>query len=1075
MIYRTLFKIVPLLAMVASLCPGQSTVGQILGTVADSSKAAISGASVTITNEQTNDSRKATTDPSGNFIFPQLPVGRYTLTVEAAGFQRFVDTGIDLKVDDRRREDVAMRVGQVNEQVTVQASATAVNADNATIGDVIAQTPINELPLNGRNFLQLAQLTPGTIPPVLQNNQDTTSGTNGNRTNLSVAVSGTREVSAEYLFDGVLGREEFYGAVSIQPPLESIEEFKIMRGYFSPEYGSPAIISVATKSGTNAFHGALWEFLRNDILDARNTFDFGAHKPPFRQNQFGGSFGGPIRKDKLFFQVDTELLRARQSFTENLLLPTQSMLQGNFSGFPTIYDPTTANAGQIKQPFPNNIIPATRFSSFTQKYNSYILTSPVSPLSPSVVANGFNYTGSQETSTNDNKWDVRMDYYLSSKDRIFGRMDYDQTDETIINPQPGANRIYPLHSRLAVLSWSRVFSPSWVNEARVGLDRAFIQAGGPVPGTNPDWPAFFGLQNISTVKECSGVPTLNLSQYGTAGFPSTSCIDSTNNNIPFFDNVSFVKGRHNITFGGEIERINLRELVAFGPEGSFTFSGQFTSGFTGTNVIPNTGNSIGDYLLGFPSQGNAQALVTPTYRRGWFYALYFNDDFKVSKTFTLNLGLRWQAEPPLIEKYNNISDFNFSTGQQEFAGKNGVPRGLYSADLHDFAPRVGLAWRPFGLSDTAIRASYGIFFDRLPGNDQAWQGLSPPLNVAQSFTSPNPVIPSVNIANLFPVPLFSSTLPTGTALFNLGGRSDPYLQQWTFSIEQKLPWNLFLETAYVGSRGNKLSKRYDRNIASAPPAPGDTRTVQQRRPYPTLGYILSDEGAGMSKYNAWQTSLRKSLSSGLTFMANYMWGRSMDTDSYDSSATRHYRNGDNDYGRSIFDARQRFVLSVNYEVPFGKGAHGFMKQVLAGWELNSITTLQTGLPFYVTSTDYSNTGTTFGGRPNRICNGNLPSGQRTAHEWFDTACFVQAPLNTYGDGGVFYLDTDGFKGEDIGVFKNFQILETRRLQFRYEAFNLFNFTNYNLPGNNVSSPTTFGKITSAQPARIMQFALKFVF
>ena len=545
--------------------------------------------------------------------------------------------------------------------------------------------------------------------------------------------------------------------------------------------------------------------------------------------------------------------------------------------------------------------------------------------------------------------------------------------------------------------------------------------------------------------------------------------------MPFFDNVSWVKGRHLITFGGEIERLNLRHEVAFGPEGSFTFTGQFTQGFDGTNLIPGTGNVIADYLLGFPSAANAQALVTPTYRRGWYGALYVNDDFKVSKNLTLNLGLRYEVQPPLIEKYNHIAEFDFATGTQRFAGQNGVSRRLYPTDLNDFGPRVGIAWRPFGLNNTAIRSSYGIFYDRLPGNDQSWQGISPPLNIGQSFVPPDPVVPSTNIATLFPAPNLNAGLPLGTTLFNLVGRRDPYLQQWTTSVQQTLRWDLFLELSYVGSRGNKLSKRYDMNIDQTLLQPGDTRTPQQRRPYPNLGFILSDAGAGMSKYNALQASLRKSLSSGLTFMTNYMYGRSMDTDSYDSSGSRHYRPGDNDYGRSIFDIRQRFVASINYALPFAKHAKGFVKYVLGGWELNSITALQTGLPFYVTSTDFSNTATTFGGRPNRICNGNLPASQRTVTKWFDTSCFAQAPLNTYGNGGVFYLDTDGNKNEDLGLFKDFNFTEHKRLQFRYEAFNLFNNTNYTLPRNNVSTPSTFGKIAGALPARVMQLSLKLYF
>jgi hypothetical protein len=371
-----------------------------------------------------------------------------------------------------------------------------------------------------------------------------------------------------------------------------------------------------------------------------------------------------------------------------------------------------------------------------------------------------------------------------------------------------------------------------------------------------------------------------------------------------------------------------------------------------------------------------------------------------------------------------------------------------------------------------VRASYGIFYDRLPGNDQAWQGISPPLNVGASFVTPDPVVPSINITNLFPTPDLSSGLPFGQFLFNLVGRRDPYLQQWTVSVQQNLPGDMLLEVSYVGSHGARLSKRYDRNTALGLLQPGDTRTAQQRRQYPNLGFILSDEGAGFSKYNALQTSLRKAYSNGLTYMVSYMWGRSMDNDSYDGKATRFYRPGDNDWGRSIFDIRQRFVASINYELPFGKHAKGIAKQVLGGWQINGITALQTGLPWHVTATDTSNTATSFGGRPNRSCNGNLPTDQRTAQRWIDTSCFAVPPLNTYGNAGVHYLDTDGSKTQDIGLFKNFDITERIRLQFRWEVFNVFNNVNYNKPSTSVSAPATFGKIFAAQPARIMQFGMK---
>ncbi|MBL8291614.1 MAG: TonB-dependent receptor [Bryobacterales bacterium] len=1054
--------------------PGQTTYASLRGTINDPSGATISSASVTVKNNATGEARQMLADSAGNFLFPQLPVGRYELVVEATGFQRHTVRDIILQVDARRQEDVVLKVGDVNQQVTVEALAATVNTTNATIGEVIDRRPIVELPLNGRNFLQLAQLTPGTVPPVLQNGEDTTSSFNGRRTNLTVAVSGTRHVSAAYLFDGVLGREEFYGAVSVQPTLEGIAEFKIMRGYFSPEYQAPAVVSVVSRSGANEFNGAVWEFVRNNTFDARNTFDLTGKIPPFRQNQFGGSFGGRIIRNKLFFIANAEALRTRQSFSQNLLLPTADMLGGNLSGFNPIYDPATANAQNVKTLFPNNTVPANRISAFSRKYNDFLLTSATSPLSPAARAAGSNFIGLQKVVVDGFKYDTRWDWVISSSDRIFGRVNRDITDQTDQEPKRGGSRVYPLHSANAVISWSKVVSPNVINDARIGFSRAFLHAGGPVQGENSNWPGFFGLQNISLTDRCSGVPIVALLEYGSWGFPSGSCIHTTNQSFTFFDNASIVRGKHTISFGGQLERVNLRHEVAFTPQGSFTFTGQFSEGFDGAARIPNTGNVVADYLLGFPVSATAQARVSPTYRRGWWWGVYLNDDIRVSQNLTLNLGLRYQIQQPLTEKFDNIADFDFVTGTQRFAGKNGAPRGLYPTDRNDFAPRLGIAWRPGGKDDLAVRASYGIFYDRLPGNDQAWQAIIPPFNVGQNFVTPNQVVPSINIGSLFPQPNLQGGLPNGAFLFNLQGRRTTYLQQWTLSVQKNLPFNLFWEVAYVGSKGAKLSKRYDRNVGTIPVA-GDTRPVSARRPYPNLGFILSDEGAGISKYHAVQSSLRKTYSNGLTFMFNYLFGRSMDTDSYDGKATRFYRPGDNDYGRSIFDIRQRAVLSFNWELPFFRGTKGVAKYILDGWSMNSITSFQTGLPFHVAANDRSGAGVNFGGRPNRICNGNLPPGERTRFRWFDTSCFVDPALNTFGNAGVHYLDTDGLKGQDFGLFKNFNFTERHRLQFRWEAFNAFNYTNLNRPGNSVSAPATFARVLAAQPARTMQIGAKLYF
>ena len=1036
------------------------TSGAVSELVTDAAGAVVPDANLVLRNVATGDTRNGITAGDGQYTFASVPPGTYTLTTQKPGFTVVTVENLIVQVNTPVRRDVTLTVAAVSQAVTVQASPVAVNSESASLGEVITAEKIVQLPLNGRNFLQLATLSPGVNPPATQNGQSTTQNLGGGRSTLTVSISGSREISPDFLFDGIPSRHDYYGAVGIEPPVDSIAEFKIQRGYFSPQFGQPGVINLVLKSGTNSVHGAAWEFFRNDVLDARNFFD--STKAPYKQNQFGFDIGGPAVKNKLFWFGDYEGQRIRQSGSSFAFVPSQAELQGDFTGGPTIYDPSTYDpTTNTRQSFSNNVIPANRISPFATLYNRFIPAPNSQPLS---ALGGANLVGQTLHKLDDTKYDIKVDYVQSEKDKFFGEFSFLNSDEsdTSLLPYQGSNS--PLHSRHPVLGWTHIFSPTLLNDFRAGLDRVFLSSEAPEQATSsPNWATVFGFTNLNGVQDCNAVPAVSMSGLGNFGFSFANCIITGNSDYHFADNLSYTKGPNTITTGVHVNKVYLRDLCAYAQDGSFAFTGQYTNDPGSSSG----GSSVADYLLGVPFSASGTKFPGPFYRLGWWTDAYVNDDLKVSSKLTLNLGLRWQFTQPLVEKYDNLTTFNYQTGQVIKAGTPGYPRSLLTSRYTDFAPRVGFAYSP--ATDWAVRGSYGIFYDRLPGNEWSFQTTDPPVESGFSFVGGS-TVPSIDLSTLFPSSLSSLN---GIALFNLADRKDPYLQQWTLSVQRTLPSNILAEIAYVGSKGTYLSKRLDINLAPSPPAAGDTSPPSSRSPYPNYGFILDDQGRATSEYEALQMSLRKALSHGLTVLSGYTWGRSMDNDSFDSSATRNYRPGDLDHARSAFDLRQRFVTSFVYGLPFGQGLHGLTGQLAKGWQITGILTLQTGLPFTVlTFADPSNTGAIFGGRPNRVCNGNLPTSKRTPQEWFDTSCFTMPAQNTYGNGGVGYLDTDGTRNLDFSIIKDFTFLETQNIQFRAEAFNVLNNVVFNAPGSYLDGGG-FGSISSARSGRIIQFGMKY--
>ncbi|MCL4402448.1 MAG: TonB-dependent receptor, partial [Acidobacteria bacterium] len=960
-----------LLLLLGAMFAFAQSSGSLVVTVSDKSGGTVADASLELQNIATGQTRTALSSGTGAYTFDLIPSGVYRLKVSKPGFAPLTVDGINVQVNTVARQNVTLEVATVASQVNVEANAAQIIVDTPALGEVIETKTITDLPLNGRDFLQLATLSAGVAPPIKPIGganpfQSVAQGFSSLRPTLVVSVSGVREASADYLFDGIPSRQQFYGAVGLQPPVDSIDEFKIMRGYFSPEFGQPAVINVVTKSGTNALHGTAWEFFRNDALDARSFFD--RQKAPWRMNQFGFNLGGPIIKNKLFWFGDYEGQRTRQFTQSFATVPTDAMFAGDFSGLPTIFDPSTYDpATGTKQPFAGNQVPGDRISGFSQKYRRFF---PAPNTSTLTAVGNANLAGQTNETLNEDKWSIKLDYVISEKDSIFGRFSYMNSGDVITNLFPTRGQDSPLNSRNAVIGWTHVFSPTVVNDFRAGLDRAFQSQGGPLQDLgSQDWPTYLGLQNLNQISECNAAPNVSILGFSTAGVGNPNCIIPSNTNKIFRDNLSLIRGKHSLSFGGEYTRLFYRNIAALNPLGSLSFTGAYT------------GNGVADYLLGNPFTVSGSKPAAPGYMIGFLGSLYANDDFKVSNKFTLNFGLRWQIAPPMLEKYDRLGVFDQTTGLIDIAGQNGNSRRLLTTFYRDFSPRVGFAYAP--TPNWSIRSSYGLYYDRPPGNDLAWNNIKWPFQIGYAQVG-DPHVPTINVAGLFPTTAPGQLPAVGTSLFNYSDRSgDPYLQQWTFSVQRSLPGSIVLETAYVGSKGTHLSKRTDLNLAPLA-VPGDTRPVQLRRPYPQWSFILSDGGIGVSNYQGLQITLRKEYSHGLTILGGYTWSRSMDSDSFDSKASRNYHPGDRDYGRSIFDLRNRGTASVLYELPFAKGAKGFTGAVASGWELSTIVTLQSGLPMTVLEPfDQSNTGVIVSwARPNRVCDGNLPPGQRTPTHWF---------------------------------------------------------------------------------------------
>ncbi len=1088
------------LLIATSIASAQVNTSVIAGSVTDNTGSVVPGASIAVLQIGTGLERKTSTNANGEYVIPQLPPGSYEITVQSAGFQTARVTSIALTIAQREVVDISLKLGQISEQITVSAEAAQMKeAETASLGQLIERRVIQDLPLNGRNYLSLGSLSPGVVPqiPSSQGPASFISSTT-QRSDRSILVGGQRESSTSYLLDGVELRNPRIGDSAINPSLDLIQEFKIQRNFFEPEFGSsPAIINVATKGGTNELHGSAYELLRNDRFDARNFFS--ATPEPFKRNQFGFSAGAPILKNKLFIFGNYEGLRQRLGVIQRGLFPTQTQLGGNFAGQALIYDPQTFDpAAGTRQAFPGNIIPASRINTVSKNFFPYI------PVTNNPTFQGANLVGTPIQKYDDNQETIRADWQVNSKHSVFFRQTWQNgpLEPASLTPFGGIEVVSKGSNEVAQLTTS--VTPTIVNVLR--LWHSYANLFGQQVLASENLAQKVGITGVSTAQRNWGVPGVGWQGYSGIGSTGNTQGDVINN-YQIADSVSWIKGTHSLKFGGDVRQSRMFVDSDNGPRGSFNFTAAWTAALnpqTGNPVV-GTGNSIADYLLGNPSSMSGAVGTSQTHFRFWTYNFYAQDDWKISKELTINYGLRYEyAAPPVAEELNHVFGFDFNTGKQVFPTLGQIRNSIVSPDYKDFAPRLGLAYNPTWAPDWVFRAGSGIYFDQTQMNEVQFTTNSPPTFFQQNYTYTGRGLPpaqfGVNTLPVTAVPPIDNNykIPAGTNIFaqELNGRK-PHEYMWNASVQRSIGTKWLAEAAYIGSQGRRLSKRYNTN---APVTAASLYKVDPSglrfQPSTGISNMLYSSLSGKSTFHALNLKLERRFSSGFSVLSAYSWSHSIDTDSGGSfgSPNLNPANFALDRGSSDFDIRHRLSISTLYELPVGRGkrwlnaSNRVADAVVGGWQITVLTVYQSGVNRSVTSPN--TTGISYvtqradatgidSGSPFSLNGATITPGKdfgstNRSLYWFNPKAFsVTAPL-TFGTSGRDLIASPAFWNWDASLFKAFHITERAQLQFRAEFFNALNQVRFN-PANMDASSPFFGQIQGAQAPRILQFSLRVQF
>ncbi|MCL4850336.1 MAG: TonB-dependent receptor [Bryobacteraceae bacterium] len=1072
---RSILKLLRIvLVLVPTLvCWGQTA--QVTGRIADPGGAIVPGAALTLTNVGTGIERNTVSNDQGYYSLPLLSPGVYTLTVRKDGFQTLKHAAFELQVGQTARMDVTLQLGAVSESVTVAATAPLLVSENAAVGQVIGNRKILDLPLNGRDFTQLATLVPGAI----------SRGTNSAIDAPMLSINGGRTSKTVFMMDGANITNQYYDGASLTPSVDAIQEFRVQTSSFSAEHGQGSgIIFIALKSGTNELHGGVFEFLRNEAFDARNFFNNSNKRPPLKQNQFGFSLGGPVTiprvytgKDKTFFFTDYEGTRLRRPATSNNPVPSASMREGDFSAHSaTIFDPLTTP----RQPFPGNRIPANRVAPQADYFLDFY---------PQANTGSGTYSYSPTRTNGVDRFDIRIDHRFSEADTVSGSYSFHAT-EGFSPGQFEANGAEELRVRKQVANIGHVhsFTPTMLNELRAVYTRLSRLQSQPALGV--DHTALSGIGGFEDHSRAfPGFPALTISGFLSFTDNGFRPLSFRENNYQFSDNLTLIRGGHSLKFGFLYRAFSSLNFNAGRSRGFFSFTGTYT------------GNSFADFLLGLPASGG-RTFARDAYgiSRIANQNFFVQDDWKVTSRLTLSLGLRYEVNHQPVELHNQASSvdpvkqqivvLSDSQGELTLDGQQitkfvypmfadiivpssdvGLANGLRRLDKNNFAPRLGVAWRPMG-RDFVIRTGYGVFYGLVQGNRTSSTAfVNPPFLADESSVNNTTPVPTKTLADLFASPSQGQFNLAPLTFFQINPDvRDPYIQEWNFAVQKVVKQVLSFEGAYVGSKGTKLE--HSRGLNVPRPGPG---TIQGRRPWTRFSAGSYVDNDAYSNYNAFQGRIEVRGWRGLSLLASYAFAKSIDNISIDAQGYSA-QDPDNDRaekGVSDFDVKHRFVTSANYALPFGRNARGVGGYLARGWELGGILTLQSGLPFTPgIGTDVANTGTPLR-RPDRIGNGAVAN--RTLLRDFDPSAFVTPAPFTYGNSGRNILYRRGFRNLDLTVLRNFKLGERANMQFRAEFFNFTNTPAFAAPSSNIQAGSVGQVLNTAADPRDIQFALRLSF
>lgn len=1084
---------VVLLCMAPSVLSAQTVTAKIVGVITDPSGAAVVGARVSAKHLETNQVRSVETAGDGSFELPFMQIGRYTMEVGAAGFQTASVKEFLLNVGQTSRIDVSLTLGSVSESVSVEASAVALQSETVTLGSVIDRQKVAELPLNGRTFIQLALLAPGVNPGTPGSlSVRGAGGSLGQSAGMS--VNGVRDNMNRYYYDGVeamsMGSYSFTFALSV----DAIQEFKVETNAYSAETGAAAggHVNLTTKSGSNEWHGMAWEFNRNDKLTALEPFQAystTAKPPRLNRNQFGANLGGPVVKDKTFFFFNWESGRLITGTSgARRFVPPTAYRSGDFSASALrIFDPSTG------QPFPNNIIPASRINRITGGYLQYVP-------SPNTNETAVNYTSpAYSAATRQNQYTVRMDHRFGDRNSLYGTYIFNQQRALGVPAMQSWDWSGSVNrGQHATLTDTHVFSATVVNELRLGWHRRRPHGfNGTTDNPELDISNKLGVPGVSKDPRNFGPPT-----FGGAGYDLTSVsyigpADQHNQIWQAGDTLVFRRGGHSMKLGGMYYRRNFSFDEAFNPRGVFSFDGRTTSG----GVTPGREHSFASYLLGLAT--NASISPDPFSNRmnqNW-QSYFFQDDWKVLPTLTINAGIRYEYFSQPVERGKAVNfaleggavpGFVLSnvlySGFPDIPDTPGYPRALMFPDKNNFAPRLGLAWKPARWGETVVRAGYGVYYSQEVTNSYTSFAFNPPIvrNITFDSTFNNPI----RIENAF-----GGTGTVVTGQFGANGidpgARDAYVQQWNMTVQKKLPAGIYFDIGYVGTKGTRMPLAIDGNrpINVVNPAIPGTPSVAARRPFAGWGYVRMVKSSGNTSYKGLQMRAERRLSRGLSFITSYTYSKSMsDMDQstvgggFWSPSLQDQFNQKGEKSFAAFDLRHRMSAAVIWDVPlFAKSSSSMLRTMLGGWQLGTIMTLQTGFAATVAGVG-DTTGTGVSSRPDMSGSPDLGRGERSRDRWFDTSVFSMTPMGRFGTAPRTQIHFPGLTNFDVSATKNFRFLERHNLQLRAEMFNFFNHVNLGAPGLSLTAPNTFGKITSSSQGpgvdngqRIVQLALKYSF